>query len=218
METINYCQSELNYISIPLELYNNFNRLGLIPNDVRETNVGKSNYAQHTIQPWSIWIDYDLNPWDADIVKRILRTKAEEGMSLKESRLMDYEKIIHICQERIRQLNGETSEDVSIETESSVETSISTENGTYTDTSCLGGLAITNPTRYRIACSDPKPEIRYVLKGSEIEAYNEFKEKHKDCCTSVMTCFSHESGIGTSVKMFCTKCGESEDITNYGNW
>lgn len=221
METINYCQSELNYASIPLELYNNFNRLGLIPNDVREANVGKSNYAQHTIQPWSIWIDYDLNPWDADIVKRTLRTKAEEGMSLKESRLMDYEKIIHICQERMRQLNSETSEDVSIETENSIETSISTESGIYTlptDASCLGGLAIPNPARYRIACNDPKPEIRYVLKGSEIEAYNEFREKHKDCCASVMTCFSHESGIGTSVKMFCPKCGESEDITDYGNW
>ena len=221
METINYCQSELNYISIPLELYNNFNKLGLIPSDVREANVGKSNYAKHTIQPWSIWIDYDLNPWDADIVKRILRTKEEEGMSLKESRLMDYEKIIHICQERIRQLNSETDENVSTETESSVETSISTENGIYTlptDTSCLGELAIPNPSRYCVVSSDPKPEIKYVLKGSEIEAYNEFKEKHKDCCASVMTCFSHESGIGTSVKMFCPKCRESKDITDYGNW
>ena len=45
-----------------------------------------------------------------------------------------------------------------------------------------------------------------------------FLEKHKDCCRSVMTCFSHESGIGTSIKMFCPKCGESKDITNYDNW
>ena len=221
MEGINYCHTELNYTSIPTELYNNFNKLGLIPNDVREANVGKSNYAKHTIQPWSIWIDYDLNPWDADIVKRILRTKEEEGMSLKESRLMDYEKIIHICKERMRQLNSETSEDVSIETEIPAETSISTENGIYTastDASCLGGLAIPNPSRYRVVRSDPKPEIKYVLKGSEIEAYNEFREKHKDCCASVMTCFSHESGIGTSVIMLCPKCGESKDITNYDNW
>lgn len=219
MEGINYCHSELNYASIPLELYNNFNRLGLIPNDVREANVGKSNYAQHTIQPWSIWIDYDLNPWDADIVKRTLRTKAEEGMSLKESRLMDYEKIIHICKERMRQLNSETSEGVSIE--STAETSISTKDGIYTvpiDFPCLGGLSIPNPSRYRVACGNSEPEIKYVLKGSEIEAYNEFREKHKDCCASVMTCFSHESGIGTSVIMLCPKCGESKDITNYDNW
>lgn len=219
METINYCQSELNYTAIPLELYNNLNKLGLIPNDVREANVGKSNYAKHTIQPWSIWIDYDLNPWDADIVKRILRTKEEEGMSLKESRLMDYEKIIHICKERIRQLNNGSSEDVSAE--STAELSISTEDGIYTtsiDTSCLGGLTIPDPSRYRIAHNDPKPEIRYVLKGSEIEAYNDFINKHKECCNSVMTCFSHESGLGTSVKMFCPKCGELKDITNYDNW
>lgn len=219
METINYCQSELNYASIPLELYNNFNRLGLIPNDVREANVGKSNYAQHTIQPWSIWIDYDLNPWDADIVKRTLRTKAEEGMSLKESRLMDYEKIIHICKERMRQLNSEISEDVSIE--STTETSISTGDGIYTvpiDFPCLGGLSIPNPSRYRVVCGNSEPEIKYVLKGSEIEAYNEFIEKHKDCCASVMTCFSHESGIGTSVKMFCPKCGKMEDITDVSTW
>ena len=197
------------------DIYDQLNRLGLIPNDVRKDNVGNSNYSKHTIQPWSIWIDYNLNPWDADIIKRILRTKKEEGMSLKESRLMDYEKIIHICKERIRQLNNETSENVSIEP------SVSTENGIYTvstNTSCLKGLTISNPSPYHIAYSEFKPEIRYVLKGSTIEAYNEFREKHKDCCASVMTCFSHESGIGTSVKMFCPKCGESKDITDYDNW
>lgn len=70
----------------------------------RDYNVGKSNYSKHIIQPWAIWQDYGLNPWDADIVKRILRTKAEEGMSEADSRILDYEKIIHICQERIRQL------------------------------------------------------------------------------------------------------------------
>jgi hypothetical protein len=66
---------------------------------VRSYNVGKSNYAKHKIQPWDIWLEYKLNPWDADIIKRVLRHK--EG----DSRQLDYEKIIHICQERIRQLN-----------------------------------------------------------------------------------------------------------------
>lgn len=85
------------------ELYERLDYLGLIPNDVRSTNVGKSDYSKHIIQPWAIWIDWQLNPWDADIVKRILRTK--EG----DSRQMDYEKIIHICQERIRQLKHENN-------------------------------------------------------------------------------------------------------------
>tara|TARA_R110002020_G_scaffold249170_2_gene463096 strand:+ start:840 stop:1550 length:711 start_codon:yes stop_codon:yes gene_type:complete len=63
----------------------------------RSYNVGKSDYAEHNIQPWDIWKEYKLDPWDADIVKRILRKK--EG----ESRIMDYEKIKHICDEKIAQ-------------------------------------------------------------------------------------------------------------------
>lgn len=86
------------------ELYSKLEYLGIIDSDVRIHNVGNSNYSEHTIQPYSIWIDWDLNPWDADIVKRVLRTKKEGGMSFNKSREMDYEKIIHICQERIRQI------------------------------------------------------------------------------------------------------------------
>lgn len=68
--------------------------------NVRDYNVGKSDYAKHTIQPWDIILEYGLNYWDGDIVKRVLRTK--EG----ESRRLDYEKIIHICKERIRQIDA----------------------------------------------------------------------------------------------------------------
>lgn len=69
--------------------------------DERSYNIGESDYSKHFIQPWSIWIDYDLNAFDADIVKRVLRNK--EG----DSRIKDYKKIIHICTERIRQLENE---------------------------------------------------------------------------------------------------------------
>ena len=47
----------------------------------RKYHIGKSDYSQHKIQPWDIWEEYHLNPWDADIVKRVLRTKEEEGMT-----------------------------------------------------------------------------------------------------------------------------------------
>lgn len=97
------------------ELYDKLNYLGLIPNDVRSHNVGKSNYSNKTIQPYSIWIDWDLNPWDADIVKRVLRTKEECGMSEIDARIMDYEKIIHVCNERIRQLKLKTINEQEIE-------------------------------------------------------------------------------------------------------
>lgn len=66
---------------------------------VRDYNVGDSDYSKHKIQPWDIWLEYNLNPWDADIIKRVLRTKTSQ------SRIDEYKKIIHVCQERINQLN-----------------------------------------------------------------------------------------------------------------
>lgn len=87
--------------SIPAELYDELAWLGIIPNETRAANAGKSDYSKHTIQPWTIWQEYGLNPWDADIVKRVLRRK--EG----DSRRMDYEKIIHVCQECIRQIDSQ---------------------------------------------------------------------------------------------------------------
>lgn len=83
------------------ELYAKLEHLGIINdgnNNVRNYNVGSSDYSEHIIQPWTIWLDWNLNPWDADIIKRVLRNK------FGESRKQDYEKIIHICQERIRQI------------------------------------------------------------------------------------------------------------------
>lgn len=67
--------------------------------DIRSYNVGSSDYAKHKIQPWDIWIEYDLNPWEADIVKRVLRRK--EGQSRRE----DLEKVIHVAKELIRQID-----------------------------------------------------------------------------------------------------------------
>lgn len=98
-------------VAIPIEVYNKLAYLGILPSlddsveDTREYNIGASDYSKgdHVIQPWSIWLDYPaLTSFDHDIIKRILRTKATD------SRQLDYEKIIHICKERIRQLSYET--------------------------------------------------------------------------------------------------------------
>lgn len=88
----------INTVTIPLELFEKLKELGMIETPEHAYNVGTSDYSKHIIQPWSIWLEYKLNPWDADIVKRVLRTKEEEP------RVQDYEKIIHDCKERIRQI------------------------------------------------------------------------------------------------------------------
>ena len=95
-----------NVVVIPEDLYLRLQKLGIIPNDVRDRNVGASDYSEHLIQPWAIWQEYDLNPWDADIIKRVLRHKSTD------TRKMDYEKIIHICQERIRQLETDIKSNI----------------------------------------------------------------------------------------------------------
>ena len=97
-------------MEIDNEIYKRLKIRGLLPNEVRDHNVGASDYSAHIIQPWSIWIDYALNPWDADIVKRVLRSKQGED------RKQDYQKIIHICEERIRQIDA-VREFVSIDNE-----------------------------------------------------------------------------------------------------
>lgn len=90
---------ETQMVSIPKTLYDRLDYLGLIPNKVRDHNFGSSDYAEHLIQSWSIWLDYNLDPWEADIVKRVLRRKKTDP------RRLDFEKIIHIAQEKIRQID-----------------------------------------------------------------------------------------------------------------
>lgn len=94
-------EEETHKVQIDWNLYQKLKHLGIIPSEERTYNVGNSDYSKHVIQPWSIWLDWELNPWDADIVKRVLRTKQGD------SRITDYEKIIHICKERVRQLKNE---------------------------------------------------------------------------------------------------------------
>lgn len=88
------------------KLYERLKYLGVIPDETRSANVGNSNYAQRTIQPWSVWLDWELNAWDADIVKRIGRIKVDAGYTPDEQRILDYQKIKHICDERIRQIRA----------------------------------------------------------------------------------------------------------------
>ena len=99
--------------------------------NVLSYNVGKSDYAKHAIQPWQIWKEYNLNPWDADIVKRVLRTK--EG----EPRTVDYEKIIHICKYRIAELSKEVLKETKVVTPAEEEKPVEDEESDDTTVFCL---------------------------------------------------------------------------------
>lgn len=177
---------------ISKELYNKLNALGILDSEVRGSNVGTSDYSQHIIQPWSIWKDYNLNPWDADIVKRILRTKKEPGKSKEDARIMDYEKIIHICKERIRQLEEDKK-------------------------SC--GEEFRKLSQSSNTIEIPKPTMAFSLDEEEIKKYKDFSEKHhnlhKGCSISIA--FT-PTGIGVGKTIQCSICGKTENITNYDNW
>jgi hypothetical protein len=99
--------------------------------NVRDYNVGKSDYSKHAIQPWDIWKEYNLNPWDADIVKRVLRTK--EG----EERTLDYERIIHICKYRIAELSKEVLKETKVVAPAEAEKPVEDEEGDDTTVFCM---------------------------------------------------------------------------------
>ena len=99
--------------------------------DIRAYNVGASDYAQHKIQPWDIYLEYNLNPWDADIVKRVLRTKKGEA------RTLDYEKIIHICKYRIAELSKEVLKETEVVAPAEAEKPVEDEESDDTTVFCL---------------------------------------------------------------------------------
>lgn len=101
---------------------------------VQSYNVGKSDYSKHAIQPWHIWKEYNLNPWDADIIKRVLRSK--EG----EARTLDYEKIIHICKYRIAELSKEVLKETEVVAPVEAEKPVEDEESDDTTVLCMGEI------------------------------------------------------------------------------
>ena len=222
MEQVNYAKTEgLHLISD--ELYQRLDRLGLIPNEVRNNNVGKSDYSKHTIQPWSIWIDYELNPWDADIIKRTLRTKEEPGMSATEARIMDYDKIEHICRERKRQLraskeNSKIQDSYTFIKENYLVPPADTSASTLDVASYDASVIAEEVEKFSLANYKPERTINYSLNEEQVQKYSKFVDKHNKCRGHINTIFSPASGIGMTVKVKCSRCGETLDITDVSNW
>ena len=188
--------------TIPVELYDKLNSLGLIPNEVREGNIGKSDYSKRFIQPWSIWIDYELNPWDADITKRILRTKEEPGMTLRESRIMDYKKIIHICKERIRQLELEKEVGLTVSSDLFERASIVIQEP------CLNSEIV-----FEELIATP-----FNFTGTEMDSYNQFLAEHSKCGKDHIHTKFEPTSVGTKITVICPHCKAEKDITDYSEW
>ena len=107
MTPLGYRAEDLTALEMPEQThYADWQKLTPLPDEprpyenVRSHNVGSSDYAKHKIQPWDVWLDHHVNPWEGDIVKRVIRRK--KGQNRKE----DFEKIIHIAQELIRQIDA----------------------------------------------------------------------------------------------------------------
>lgn len=99
--------------------------------NVQSYNAGKSDYSKHVIRLWDIWKEYNLNPWDADIVKRVLRSK--EG----EARTLDYKKIIHICKYRIAELSKEVLKETKVVAPVEAEKPVEDEKSDDTTVFCM---------------------------------------------------------------------------------
>lgn len=82
------------------KLYNRLRYLGIIDESgVRGRNFGASDYNEHTITVWSIWLDYPkLSTFKKMMIKYLLREKDTDPEEL------DIKKVIHYGEERLRQI------------------------------------------------------------------------------------------------------------------
>ncbi len=65
--------------------------------ETEKRQVGGDHYVKHRIQPWSIIDAYDLNYYEGNILKYLLRSK--------ENRVEDLQKLIHYAEKEISNLN-----------------------------------------------------------------------------------------------------------------
>lgn len=69
-------------------------------------------------------------------------------------------------------------------------------------------------------------DINFTITGTELEAVEEFKTKHRASCVSKQNLTAGEywsytfipGGIGTVTIVKCNLCGEEEDVTDVSKW
>lgn len=67
---------------------------------VKSKQVGGDHYKGRRLQPWDLWEEFELDPWEANAVKYLLRWKDKNGVE-------DLRKAIHYIEYLIeREENG----------------------------------------------------------------------------------------------------------------
>ena len=51
-----------------------------------DSQVGGDHYLKHSIQPWDIWQEYELNAFEGAVLKYLLRRKGDRVEDLKKAR------------------------------------------------------------------------------------------------------------------------------------
>ena len=64
--------------------------------------IGGDHYVKHKIQPWDVIDEYNLNYYEGNILKYLLRTKS--------SRIEDLQKLIHYAEKELDNVRKELDE------------------------------------------------------------------------------------------------------------
>lgn len=64
--------------------------------------VGGDHYVKHKIQPWDVIDEYNLNYYEGNILKYLLRTKS--------NRVEDLEKLIHYAEKELNNVRKKLDE------------------------------------------------------------------------------------------------------------
>lgn len=67
-------------------------------------NVGESDYSEHRIQVWDIVDEYNLDFYEGNILKYLLRRKGNDSDHRNTNRFIDLQKLIHYAQRKMERL------------------------------------------------------------------------------------------------------------------
>lgn len=74
------------------------------PQTIKSHNIGESDYSEHRIQVWDIVDEYNLDFYEGNILKYLLRRKGKDSDHRNTNRFMDLQKLIHYAQRKMERL------------------------------------------------------------------------------------------------------------------